>query len=117
MSNYVKSGIYMKLIEVFVKNLLFRYSYRLEFKNNITIIHAPNGRGKSMLLKLIKAVINEEYEEINEIPFESLKLIFDNGDYIFVKKMIFKDKSQRDTSSISKLFLKYINTKKNIILR
>ncbi|MEJ9280114.1 AAA family ATPase [Ureibacillus thermosphaericus] len=94
----------MKLIKVYVKKLLFRYSYRLEFRNNITIIHAPNGRGKSMLLKLIKAVINEEYEEINEIPFESLNLYFDNGDFIFVKKMIFKDKNQRDSSNISKLF-------------
>lgn len=47
------------------------YDIYLEKREAIKIIHAPNGFGKTTILKLIKATISAEFDFIKRVPFET----------------------------------------------
>ena len=78
----------MKISFIEVKKLFGTYNYRIEFKKDekVTILHAPNGYGKTTILRLIKATMEGDMLYLDDTPFESLELSFDTGDYIKVIK-------------------------------
>lgn len=78
----------MVVKEFIVKKLFGRYDYHINFeiKEKVTIIHAPNGRGKTTILKLIAAIVEGDLSYIHDIPFELIRLIMDNGDQIIFTK-------------------------------
>lgn len=93
----------MKLKNVKVKDLFGMYEYNVELfvDSNITIIDALNGKGKTTVLKLIKATVEGDIYTIDSIPFKKFSLTFENGDVIeVIKNDIYK--SVRDIN-ISRL--------------
>lgn len=83
----------MRLQKVEVEGLfgIYDYSINLFTGDNITIIDAPNGMGKTTVLKLIKASVEGELTVLDSIPFKRFRLEFDNEQIIEVqKKDIFK---------------------------
>lgn len=78
----------MKLERMLVRELFGSYNYQINFKLNemVTILHAPNGFGKTTVLKLIKAIIEGDIVFLDETPFKEVILQFDNGDKIQVTK-------------------------------
>lgn len=78
----------MKLKNVKVKKLFGMYDYSVDLfvDKNITIIDALNGKGKTTVLKLIKATVEGDIYTIDNIPFETFALMFENGDIIEVNK-------------------------------
>lgn len=78
----------MQITEVKVKNLygLHHYSIRFDEKACIKIIHAPNGYGKTTLLKLIDYVMYYRLEEILQIPFTKFEIMFDQGISVVVSR-------------------------------
>ena len=84
----------MYLKKVSVKSLFGCYSYEIKMLENrrITIIHAPNGYGKTTVLKIINAVMNHQEEVLYDIPFKEIKMEFgNNGAYILIAKSDNKD--------------------------
>ena len=79
----------MKLKSVSVKKLFGMYDYTIDLflNENITIIDALNGKGKTTVLKLIKATVEGDIYTLDQIPFTSFLLSFDNDDMIEVKKI------------------------------
>lgn len=77
----------MRITKVSVKKLfgIFDHEIPLNQDSRITIIHGPNGVGKTILLQLIRSVFRCDYELIGEIPFEQFRIEFENGDLITVK--------------------------------
>ena len=69
----------MQITKVKVKNLYGLHHYEIAFDEEacIKIIHAPNGYGKTTLLKLIDYVMYYRLDEILPIPFTKFQIIFD----------------------------------------
>lgn len=78
----------MQIKKVEVKNLFGYYSYEIKCTENrpITIIHAPNGYGKTTVLKLIKSVLELDFEKIYSVPLEKFIIEFYNGAIITISK-------------------------------
>lgn len=82
----------MRIKEFSVTNLfgIFNYIIPLNMEDRITIIHGQNGFGKTTLLKLIHAIFNSRYYELKSIPFQELKILFDDDSILKVNQSINK---------------------------
>lgn len=78
----------MRAEEITVTNLfgIFDHSIPLNKDNHITIIHGPNGFGKSTILKLLDGLLKSRYYDIRTTPFDEFCVAFENGAYIRVTK-------------------------------
>lgn len=95
----------MKLKSVSVKKLFGMYDYTIDLflNENITIIDALNGKGKTTVSKLIKATVEGDIYTLDQIPFTSFLLSFDNDDMIEVKKIdIYKSVKDINVSNLRK---------------
>lgn len=80
----------MKIVRIEAKNLfgIFNHEIPLNIKEHITIIHGPNGYGKTVLLTLLNALFSSSYNELYRFPFSELCVYFDNKSYLRLKKDI-----------------------------
>jgi len=80
----------MRITKITVKNLfgMFYHEVPLNMEDHITIIHGPNGIGKTILLKMLNALFKSSYEEFRNIPFSELSVDFDDGSTLRLKKEI-----------------------------
>ncbi len=76
----------MKIKKIVVKNLFGIFNHEIPFNTDehITIIHSPNGYGKTMLLTMLSALFNSEYYKIWSIPFDEFRIEFDNMDKLSI---------------------------------
>ncbi|MBE6024694.1 MAG: hypothetical protein E7231_16220 [Cellulosilyticum sp.] len=74
----------MRITQINVQGLYGIHHYQIDFVEEacLKIIHAPNGYGKTTVLKLIKEILNGQLGEIREIPFESFSVTFNEGQLI-----------------------------------
>jgi len=70
----------MRLKEIKVKKLfgVFEHVIPLKMHDRITIIHGLNGYGKTTLLLLVQAVMQQQMGRLRRMPFAELILTFDN---------------------------------------
>jgi predicted ATP-binding protein involved in virulence len=68
----------MRLERIAVTGLfgMFDHVIPLNMEERITIIHGPNGFGKTVLLRLIAALLSSRYPDVRTIPFRSVRLDF-----------------------------------------
>lgn len=80
----------MVLKRICIEKLFGIYDYDLNLidmsLSHVTIIDAPNGMGKTTLLRLIQATVQGEVGYLDTIPFKSFQLYFDNAVRIKVEK-------------------------------
>lgn len=57
---------------------LYEHHVRLN-DERVTVIHGPNGVGKTVFLKLTHAFLKGRYYEIVSVPFKSFEILFDDG--------------------------------------
>ena len=78
----------MKIIKIEVKKLfgVFNHEIPLNTKDHITIIHSPNGYGKTILLSLVNAIFSSQYQKLRSIPFNELSIYFDNKSNLCLKR-------------------------------
>lgn len=93
----------MKIKSVSVINLfgIFNHIIPLNLEEHITIIHGPNGYGKTILLKIIQAIFNSNYSFLREIPFSEVLIEFENNRGLRLRKnkqATLKDLSNKDIS-------------------
>ena len=71
----------MRVKEISVKKLfgVFDHSIPLNMEERITIIHGPNGFGKTALLRLIDGLFNLRYPQLLSVPFEEFQVDFEDG--------------------------------------
>lgn len=77
----------MRITRISVKKLFgtFNHTIDLNLNDRITIIHGPNGVGKTTLLKLVDALFNKQGDELRSVPFRELIISFDNGSDLSLK--------------------------------
>lgn len=71
----------MRLRQIRVDKLfgLFTHVIPLNLDDRITIIHGPNGFGKTAILRLVAGIFDRNYAALRSIPFQTLTLEFDDG--------------------------------------
>jgi predicted ATP-binding protein involved in virulence len=74
----------MRVRSISVRKLFGRFDHTIPLNQGerITIIHGPNGYGKTALLRLVHAVFHLEVDEMRAIPFESLRVDLDDGAHL-----------------------------------
>ncbi len=70
-------------------------NYQFNFEDDINIFVSENGVGKTSILKLLIAVWENDYETLNEIYFEIIRININGNDYKINKKEIC-EKLQKD---------------------
>ncbi|NJK77295.1 MAG: AAA family ATPase [Microcoleus sp. SU_5_6] len=78
----------MRVSKIYVTKLfgIFNHPVSLNAEDRITIIHGPNGFGKTALLRLINGFFNSQYSELLSIPFAEFRIDFDDGSYLRITK-------------------------------
>jgi predicted ATP-binding protein involved in virulence len=78
----------MRIRKIVVKGLfeMFDHVIPCNLQEHITIIHGPNGFGKTVLLTMLNALFNSYYHVLRRTPFTSFSLHFDDGSVLTVKK-------------------------------
>ncbi len=68
----------MRLTWIKLEGLYDRFNHTVELKEDgLTIIHSPNGLGKSTLVRMICLAFGGRWDELQSIPFERLEFGFD----------------------------------------
>jgi predicted ATP-binding protein involved in virulence len=80
----------MTIKEVIIKNLFGNLTYRIPLKteSSATIIHAPNGFGKTTIFNLVLSLLKGRFGELFRVRFESLTLEFDGGRRLVVGQVL-----------------------------
>ncbi len=78
----------MQIQQISVTGLfgIFDHVIPLNMADRITIIHGPNGFGKTAMLRLLNGFFNSEYVTLATIPFERLDIVFENDDRVEIFK-------------------------------
>lgn len=88
----------MKIKKITVNNLfgLFHHEISLNLEEHITIIHGPNGIGKTVLLTILNSIFNSKYHELRRIPFDKLLIDFDDNSNLLLRKKIQLNLEQKE---------------------
>ncbi|EAW38054.1 AAA family ATPase [Lyngbya sp. PCC 8106] len=92
----------MRIKEISVKNLfgMFDHVIPMNLDERITIIHGPNGVGKTILLKILNSLFNSQYYFLHTISFTEFRLDFDDESYLVITK-------KQENKKIKKLSFSY----------
>lgn len=92
----------MILSEVTVRGLFGRFDHEIALKKNerVTIMIAPNGFGKTMILRIINSLFNQQLRQLAAMPFQEVSAGFDNGQRLTVTRTQPTESSSRKTKSI-----------------
>lgn len=87
----------MKIKRIVVKELfgIFDHDIPLNTNEHITIIHGPNGYGKTKLLTMVNAVFSSRYHDLRLVPFKDFSIYFDDRGKLCLKKKKGNDVDKR----------------------
>ena len=83
---------------VTVKKLfgIYDHSISLRLDERVTIIHGPNGVGKTMILKLLSALFSGRLHEFGRVPLELFEVQLTDGTTISVSQVGSRPKEEAD---------------------
>lgn len=75
--------------EISIKKLFGHLDYHIPLSatDNITIIHGPNGCGKTWILQIINAVFSLAYSTLRSAPFDEIEFVFRDGGHFTVRRL------------------------------
>lgn len=78
----------MQIKEISVSGLfgIFDHVIPLNTDERITIVHSPNGFGKTVMLRMLDGFFNSRYSVFRSIPFTKFRVDFDNDNYVEILK-------------------------------
>ena len=78
----------MRIVRIQVTGLFdtFDHDVPLNAEDRITIMHGPNGFGKTVLLSMINALFHFRLSELRRAPFSALSIHFQDGHRLDVKR-------------------------------
>lgn len=65
---------------------MFDHEIPLNQESRITIIHGPNGVGKTVLMQMVNGLLRGDFELLGSTPFEQLHVEFVGGDNLTAEK-------------------------------
>ncbi len=90
----------MRLTRVLATRLfgIFDHEIPLNLDERITIIHGPNGFGKTIVLRLLAALMSGNYASLRGVSFEEFALEFDTGLRV---KVLRQEGSEEDVAQLN----------------
>jgi predicted ATPase len=87
----------MRIVRFAVYRLygIFNHEVDLKLNERVTIIHGPNGYGKTTLLRLVYTICNGSFREVVRTPFQTLIIGFDDGRDLEVERSVSADSKLR----------------------
>lgn len=81
----------MRIREISVAGLfnLFDHKIVMKLKNKITIIHGPNGYGKTAILQMINDVFNGRHLYLRKYPFSKISIKFEDDSELTISQLTF----------------------------
>lgn len=78
----------MRVNEVKVVDLfgMFNHSIELHREARITIIHGPNGFGKTVILRMLDGLFNARYATLRAVPFREMAVSLEDGLTLTVRR-------------------------------
>ncbi|MDD4950894.1 AAA family ATPase [Sulfuricurvum sp.] len=78
----------LRISEISIDGLfgLYDHNVKLNLLDRVTIIHGPNGIGKTQILRFVEAFTEGKYFQFNKIPFDKFEIIFNNGKKVGIRK-------------------------------
>lgn len=65
---------------------IYDHHFNLELDERVTLLHGPNGVGKTTILKMVDALLTERFGYLRTVPFDRLRLGFQDGAELEVRK-------------------------------
>jgi predicted ATP-binding protein involved in virulence len=83
----------MRITEIAVKKLfgIYDHTIPLNLDDRVTIIHGPNGTGKTTILRLVNDVLSGDFSVLRAKPFAELRLVFEDRSTLRIKKSLPKE--------------------------
>ena len=109
----------MRVKQITVNKLfgMFNHTIPLNQEERITIIHGPNGFGKTSILRLIDGLLGSNSSALRAIPFENFQLLFDDLQELEVSKAIEDYRhSEREEINGNKVSIRHSGHKEPYIL-
>ncbi|MEH2300524.1 MAG: AAA family ATPase [Nostoc sp.] len=78
----------MRIKQISVSGLfgIFDHVIPLNIDERITIIHSPNGFGKTAILRILNSFFNSRYTDLRAIPFRNFRVEFDDSTSVEIIK-------------------------------
>ncbi len=78
----------MRITKISVKGLFgyLDHEIPLNQESRITIIHGPNGVGKTVLMRMVDGLFRYDYELLGSIPFLQLRIAFSTAEFMIIEK-------------------------------
>ena len=72
---------FLRLQRIVANGLFGTYDHdiNLNLQERVTLLHGPNGVGKTVILGMINALLQERFDYFHRIPFSRFMLLFDDG--------------------------------------
>ncbi|MEH2059890.1 MAG: AAA family ATPase [Nostoc sp.] len=88
----------MRIKQISVSGLfgIFDHVIPLNMDERITIIHGPNGFGKTAILRIINSFFNSRNAELKTIPFKTFRFEFDNNASLEIKNTENAEESKKN---------------------
>ena len=93
----------MRIQQISVSGLfgIFDHVIPLNMDERITIIHGPNGFGKTAMLRMLNGFFNTQYSVFRTIPFSNFRVEFDNGSSVEIVKTSEKSEKTKKRDNIA----------------
>ena len=90
------------LASLSVERLFNRFDHHIDFSlpERLTIITAPNGYGKTIILRIVHNLLSGNLLYFTSLEFKSIELTFSNGRGIRLTKELSRSSSEEDDTSI-----------------
>ena len=78
----------MRISAIKVYGLFNHFNHTIDFNpdERVVIMIGPNGYGKTMLLRIINALFNDQMQTLARLPFSELRLFFDDESALYVHR-------------------------------
>jgi predicted ATP-binding protein involved in virulence len=97
----------MRIQQISVSGLfgIFDHVIPLNMDERITIIHGPNGFGKTAMLRMLDGFFNSRYSVFRTIPFSNFRVAFDDSSSVeIVKTFDASDKANKINNIVFNLY-------------
>ena len=103
----------MNITKIAVRGLFKRFNHDIAFDpdERITIMIGPNGFGKTMLLRLVDALFNRPVRALERMPFEELRVTFNNDSNLLVRRKPYGEASRKERYTLSVEYEQSTNVK------
>ena len=83
----------MRITKISVKGLfgMFDHEIPLNQESRITIVHGPNGVGKTVLMRMVHGLFSFDYAYLASVPFEELMIEIESGEIVTARKQLDKE--------------------------